>query len=167
SSGRTGAAGRAGSRSLFRIARGIRALLHRRPPQGRARRRSHRRPRPSASRSPLTATPSPSRLSLPKAIGWSVAFVVLTLLLASLLGVGAATTITGSVPSGLTWLQQVTAGPMLLQAGLTIGCSLFFTWLIGMRVLRLTPADLRWTIPRGGAGFGYGVLAGCLVAGIA
>jgi membrane protease YdiL (CAAX protease family) len=114
----------------------------------------------------LTATPSPSRLSLPKAIGWSVAFVVLTLLLAALLGVGAATMFTGSVPGGLAWLQQVTAGPMLLQAGLTIGCSLFFTWLIGMRVLRLTPADLRWTIPPGGAGFGYGILAGCLVAGI-
>ena len=115
----------------------------------------------------MTATPSHSRVSLPKAIGWSVAFVVLTLLLASLLGVGVAALITGSVPSGLTWLQQVTAGPMLLQAGLTIGCSLFFTWLIGMRVLRLTPADLRWTSPPGGAGFSYGVLAGCLVAGIA
>ena len=68
----------------------------------------------------MTVTPSPSRVSLPKAIGWSVAFVVLTLLLASLLGVGVAARITGSVPSGLTWLQLVTAGPMLLQAGLTI-----------------------------------------------
>ena len=115
----------------------------------------------------MTATPPPGRLSLPKAIGWSVAFVVLTLIAASLLGVGAAALITGSVPAGLAWLQQVTAGPMLLQAGLTIGCSLLFTWLIGMRVLRLTPADLRWTIPPGGAGFGYGVLAGCLVAGVA
>jgi uncharacterized protein len=115
----------------------------------------------------LTATPSPSRPSLPKAIGWSVAFVVLTLLVASLAGVGVAALLTGSISHGVAWLQQVTAGPMLLQAALTIGCSLLFTWLLGMRVIGLTPAELRWTTPPGGPGLGYGVLAGCAVAGIA
>ena len=115
----------------------------------------------------MTATPSPSRPSLPKAIGWSVAFVVLTILLASLVGLGVAALVAGSMPGGLAWLQQVTAGPMLLQAATTIGCSLLFTWVIGMRVLGLTPADLRWTAPPGGSGFGYGVLAGCVIAGIA
>ncbi len=115
----------------------------------------------------MTATPSPSRPSLPKATDHPIAFVVLTLLLASLAGLGVATLVAGSVSRGIAWLQEVTAGPMLLQAALTIGCALLFTWLLGMRVLGLTAADLRWTVPPGGAGFGYGVLAGCVVAGIA
>jgi uncharacterized protein len=115
----------------------------------------------------LTAPPSRGRLSLPKAIGWSVAFVVLTLLLASIVGLGMATLLTGSVKQGADWLQQVSPGPMLLQAVTTILASLFFTWLLGMRVLRLTPADLRWTVPPGVSGYGVGVLGGCLVAGAA
>ena len=78
-----------------------------------------------------------------------------------------ATLVTGSVKQGADWLQQVSPGPMLLQAVTTILASLFFTWLLGMRVLRLTPADLRWTVPPGVAGFGAGVLGGCLVAGAA
>jgi uncharacterized protein len=115
----------------------------------------------------LTATPSRGRLSLPKAIGWSVAFVVLTLLLASIVGLGMATLLTGSVKHGADWLQQVSPGPMLLQAVTTILASLFFTWLLGMRVLRLTPADLRWTVSPRVSGYGVGVLGGCLVAGAA
>ena len=63
----------------------------------------------------MTATPSPGRLSLVKAIGWSVAFVILTLFLATLIGVGAAGLIAGSVGRGAAWLNQVTAGPILLQ----------------------------------------------------
>jgi len=115
----------------------------------------------------LTAAPPPGRLALPKAIGWSVAFVVLTLLLASILGLGLATVLTGSVRRGAEWLQQVSPGPMLLQAATTILASLFFTWLLGLRVLRLTPADLRWTIPPRPAGFGTGLVAGCVVAAVA
>jgi uncharacterized protein len=115
----------------------------------------------------LTATPSRGRLSLPKAIGWSVAFVVLTLLLASIVGLGMATLLTGSVKHGADWLQQVSPGPMLLQAVTTILASLFFTWLLGMRVLRLTPANLRWTVSPRVSGYGVGVLGGCLVAGAA
>jgi hypothetical protein len=41
-------------------------------------------------RHPLTGAPSAAPISLLKAIGWSIAFVVLTLLLASLLGYGIA-----------------------------------------------------------------------------
>ena len=104
---------------------------------------------------------------MPKAIGWSVAFVVLTLLLASIVGVGVAAVLTGSLVKATAWLQQAAPGPMLFQAATTIFAGLFFTWLIGMRVLRLTPADLRWTVPPAAAGFGAGVLGGCLVAGAA
>lgn len=115
----------------------------------------------------MTAAPSPGRHSSAKAIGWSVAFVVLTLLLASILGLGVATLLTGSVAKAADWLQQVAPAPMLLQAAVTILASLLFTWLIGMRVLHLTPADLRWTVPPAGTGFGAGLLGGCLVAGAA
>jgi CAAX protease family protein len=115
----------------------------------------------------LTAPPSRGRLTLPKAIGWSVAFVVLTLFVASMIGVAVAALLTGSVSRGVAWLQQVTPGPMLLQAAATIVASLLFTWLVGMRVLRLTPADLRWSVPPAGAGFGAGLLGGGLVAGAA
>ena len=115
----------------------------------------------------MTATPSPGRLSLPKAIGWSIAFVVLTLFLATLIGVGTAALMSGSVRRGADWLNQVTAGPILLQALVTILAGLLFTWLIGMRVLHLTPADLRWTIPPTRFGFGAGILGGCIVAGLA
>jgi membrane protease YdiL (CAAX protease family) len=115
----------------------------------------------------LTAGPSRGRLALPKAIGWSVAFVVLTILLASLLGVGVATLLTGSAGTGVAWLQAVSPGPMLLQAAATIVASALFTWLLGMRILRLSPADLRWTSPPATAGFGVGVLGGGLVAAAA
>jgi membrane protease YdiL (CAAX protease family) len=115
----------------------------------------------------LTAAPSPRRPTLPKAIGWSVAFVVLTLLVASIVGVAVAALLTGSVPQGTAWLQQVTPGPMLLQAATTILAALLFTWLLGMRVLRLTPADLRWSVPPGERGFGLGLLGGGVVAGAA
>lgn len=115
----------------------------------------------------MTAAPSPRRPTLPKAIGWSVAFVVLTLLTASIVGVAIASLLTGSVIKGTAWLQQVTPGPMLLQAATTILAGLLFTWLLGMRMLRLTPADLRWTVPPAAPGFGVGLLGGCLVAGAA
>jgi membrane protease YdiL (CAAX protease family) len=115
----------------------------------------------------LTAAPSPGRLSSAKAIGWSVAFVVLTILFASIVGLGVATVLTGSVAKATAWLQQAAPGPMLLQAAVTILASLLFTWLLGMRVLRLTPADLRWTVPPAPKGFGIGVLGGWVVAGAA
>jgi uncharacterized protein len=114
----------------------------------------------------LTAAPSPGGLSLPKAIGWSVAFVLLTLLFASFCGLGIAALVTGSVSRGAAWLQEITAGPMLVQAALTIVGSLLFTWVIGIRILHLTPADLRWTARPAGLGFGVGVLGGCFVAGV-
>lgn len=116
----------------------------------------------------MTAAPSPGRSSLPKAIAWSIAFVILTLLLASFLGLGGAVLATGSVGRGLAWLGIVGPGPILVQAAATIAATLFFTWLIGMRVLRLTPGDLRWTgAGRAGRGFGTGAMGGILAAAAA
>ena len=103
-----------------------------------------------------------------KAIGWSIAFVVLTFLLASVLGYGIAVLVTGSNPEALAFLETIGPGAMLLQAVVMLACAALFTWLIGVRVLGLTRADLRY--PEAGAGsrgFGLGLLAGALTAGAA
>jgi membrane protease YdiL (CAAX protease family) len=114
----------------------------------------------------LTGTPPAAGISLPKAIGWSVAFVVLTLLVASMLGYGIALLLRGSSAGALELLGSLGPGAMLLQAAVTLGSALLFTWLIGVRVLRLGPADLRWApVPRGVPGFALGILAGALAAG--
>lgn len=113
---------------------------------------------------------APSRLppSLPKAIGWSIAFVILTLVLASLLGFGAAMLVTGSAAGGVTWLQTVGWGPILVQSLAAIVATLAFTWLIGFRVTGLGPHDLRWTGTGPAArGVGLGLVGGALTAGLA
>jgi membrane protease YdiL (CAAX protease family) len=109
----------------------------------------------------------PDRYSLPKAIGWSIAFVVLTFLIVGLLSLGAALLLTGSMDAAIAWLGGTGPGPLLLQAGAVILSTALFTWLIGMRVLGMTPADLRYTVGRGGSGFVLGGVAGALAAGVA
>ncbi|MGH7578963.1 MAG: lysostaphin resistance A-like protein [Gemmatimonadales bacterium] len=107
------------------------------------------------------------RISLPKAIGWSIAFVVLTLILAALLAFGLATLIRGTPEGALAWLETTGPGPTLLQAGTTLASAALFTWLIGMRALRLTLDDLRYRIRQRGAGFALGTVAGVAAAGVA
>ena len=114
----------------------------------------------------MTAPAREPRISLPKAIGWSIAFVVLTLLLASLLGYGLALLLTGSNAAALAFLSGVGAGPMLLQAIVTLVCAGALTWLIGVRVLGLGRRDLRYeAVAPGVRGLGLGLLAGALAAG--
>jgi CAAX protease family protein len=107
------------------------------------------------------------RYSLPKAIGWSIAFVVLTFVLAGLLAFGAALLITGSTEAAIVWLGQTGPGPLLLQAVTMLLSTALFTWLIGMRVLGLTLADLRYTEEGRARGFALGGVAGALAAGTA
>ncbi len=109
----------------------------------------------------------PDRYSLPKAIGWSIAFVVLTLLLAGLLSLGVALLITGSWEAADAWLGEIGPGPLLLQSVTMLLSTALFTWLIGMRVLGMTLADLRYTSERRAAGFVLGTMAGVLAAGTA
>ena len=109
----------------------------------------------------------PDRYSLAKAIGWSIAFVVLTLLVASLLAFGIAMLVLGSTGGAVAWLGSTGPGAMLLQAGVTLASTALFTWLIGMRVLGLTPVDLRYRAGPRGSGFVLGSVAGALAAGTA
>ncbi len=108
----------------------------------------------------------PVRISLPKAIGWSIAFVVLTLLLAALLGFGIAFVITGSGEEAVLLLGSIGPGVMLIQAIVTLGSAALFTWLIGFRILGLSREELRWRPAAVGVpGFGLGLVAGALAAG--
>jgi membrane protease YdiL (CAAX protease family) len=115
-----------------------------------------------------SADAGPGRVSPAKAIGWSIAFLVLTFLTAGLVGLGAAVLITGSTTEGVEWLTALGPSSMLLQAVVTLVSTALYTWLIGIRILGLTRADLRY-VPgrRARSGFGFGVLAGALAAGLA
>jgi membrane protease YdiL (CAAX protease family) len=116
----------------------------------------------------LNSSPSGRRISPAKAIGWSIAFVVLTFLLASLLAFGIALLLTRSGGGAAGFLQSVGAGAMLTQAIVMLVCAGILTWLIGMRILGLTRRDLRYEAPGPGLrGFGIGLLFGALTAGSA
>jgi uncharacterized protein len=104
-------------------------------------------------------------VTLLKAIAWSIAFIVLTLVLAGGLGFAAALLVDPSPASAAAWLMAAGPGAMLIQAGATLASAAFWTWLIGMRVLGLSLRDLRYAArERGLSGFGFGVLAGALTA---
>jgi CAAX protease family protein len=110
----------------------------------------------------------PNRISPAKAIGWSVAFLVLTFATVGLLGLGVAVLITGSTPAAVAWLTALGPGPMLLQTVVTFASTVLFTWLIGVRILGLTRDDLRYVNGRRArSGFALGLLAWALTAGTA
>jgi CAAX protease family protein len=103
-----------------------------------------------------------------KAIGWTVAFM--------LLGIGASGAVMalwalaryGSVADGLT--RVLVVGPeQIVVAGTSqlLGFA-FATWVIGFRALRLQRRDLRWAPPRMGLrGFAVGLTLGAAAAGLA
>ena len=110
----------------------------------------------------------PGRVSPGKAIGWSIAFIVLTFLTGGLLILGAAVLLQGSNEAAAKWLSALGPGSMLLQATVTLATAALFTWLIGVRRLGLTRYHLRYrTDGRGFSGFWVGLVAGALTAGLA
>ena len=103
-----------------------------------------------------------------KAIAWSIAFIVLTLVSAGALGFAGALLTIGSPTAAAAWLMAAGPGAMLLQAGVTLASAAFWTWLIGFRVLGLSLRDLRYAgRDRALSGFGFGLLAGALTAAVA
>jgi membrane protease YdiL (CAAX protease family) len=101
-----------------------------------------------------------------KAVGWSVAFLLVGLLVGLPLTVGFGYLLHGA--EAKQWLSQ--PGPLqaLVQGvALVVGFGLS-TWLIGIKGAKLSGADLRWTeAGRSGAGFGTGLGIGALAAGLA
>jgi membrane protease YdiL (CAAX protease family) len=116
----------------------------------------------------LTAAPGAKRGSLSKAIGWSVAFMLLGIAVSSTLLILWAFATSGNVARGLTHL--LTPGPQqVLVGGLSqlLGFG-FATWVVGFRILHLRPAELRWAPARRGAsGFGIGLAVGVAAAVLA
>ena len=107
-------------------------------------------------------------MPLLKAIGWSVAFIVLTFLTAALLGLGGAILITGSAAKAIPWIEGLSPASMLLQAMATLAGAALFTWLIGIRRLGLTRHDLRYSTSGSAAtGWATGLAAGAVTAGLA
>lgn len=104
--------------------------------------------------------PAPSPL---KAVGWTIAFLLVGFAL-TLVFVAGLMYLTGSSPDP----NRPTPSALIVQtiAGL-LGFAIA-TWLIGIRVLHLSAADLRWApLSRAGKGFGLGVLVGVLPAAAA
>lgn len=96
-----------------------------------------------------------------RAIGWVLVYLVAGLLLVATpiflyMRLSAAPN-----PAALS------AGPtgLLLQSTLLVSVFALLTWVIGRRILGLTPAELGW-VPRGQArGFGYGLAGAAILAG--
>lgn len=101
-----------------------------------------------------------------KAVGWSVAFVVVGLLVGLPLSVAFAYLLRGT--EAKLWLSQ--PGPLqavVQGVGLVVGFGLS-TWLIGIKGAKLSWATLRWTeVGRSGTGFGSGLGIGALAATLA
>ncbi len=114
----------------------------------------------------MTAPPvSAGRLTILRAAGWSLGY----LLLGYALAVGLA--LAGVVVEramGLGTLESLTApgaGSALLQGVCALIGFGFATWLVGFRALKLSPSDLRWFPPSIGLrGLGIGVLLGVVPA---
>ncbi len=100
-----------------------------------------------------------------RAIGWSVVFGLIGLGLTLLLIAAGAVLLFGGLEPGLRALRTPGTAQALLDAGARLGGFGLATWMVGLRILRLTPAELRWTTP--GAGLRDLGRAGALGAGAA
>jgi membrane protease YdiL (CAAX protease family) len=116
----------------------------------------------------LSGSPAGKRITLVKAIGWSIAFVLLTFLFASLLAFGIALLATRSGTGAARFLESVGPGAMLIQALVMLLSAGIFTWLFGVQILGMTWRDLRYTRSGPAArGFGLGLLFGAITAATA
>jgi membrane protease YdiL (CAAX protease family) len=116
----------------------------------------------------LTApAPGPERVSLPKAIGWSVAFMLLGIALSALLMSLWAVLSYGDLAGGLNSLVQPGPAQTIVAGSSQLLGFGFATWFVGFRVLRLGRRDLRWFRPRSGApGMVTGLAVGAGAAGV-
>ncbi len=108
------------------------------------------------------------RLSLPKAIGWSIAFLLLGIAASALLMSVLALALYGSITGGLTALAKPGAMQIIVAGSSQLLGFGFATWAVGFRALRLTRYDLRWYPPRlGSRGFATGLALGACAAAAA
>lgn len=112
----------------------------------------------------LTAVPSeaphPSKL---KAIGWSVAFLLLGFAFSILIYVGYSIARFGSIAAAPSGAAAAGAESLVAQGCCALGGFLLATWVIGIRVLHLSASDLRWRAA-GRRGFPAGLVLGAAAA---
>jgi membrane protease YdiL (CAAX protease family) len=115
-----------------------------------------------------SATSKPARITLSKAIGWSVAFMLLGIAASAAILALCAVISYGSLTRGLLALRepglaQVVAGGVSQLLGFA-----FATWVVGFRILHLNRSQLRWAAPRIGVpGLAIGVMLGAAAAAVA
>lgn len=118
----------------------------------------------------MTATPASgdwAHRRLP-AIGWSVAFLVLSYVLASALGFAAAVVAAGSVQAVPAWFRLAGPEMLLIQGIAMLIAALLVTWFVGVRICKLDAAALRYEGGRRGFhGVAGGLILGALAAGTA
>lgn len=115
--------------------------------------------------SPATGS---ERVPLSKAIGWSVAFMLLGIASSALLMSLWAQIAYGNVGRGLNALVEPGPAQTIVAGSSQLLGFAFATWVIGFRVLRLNRADLRWFRPRAGApGMATGLALGAGAAAVA
>ena len=115
------------------------------------------------------AVPAERRRNPAAAAGWALAFLVGWLLLSSILGIGAAVLIAGSLREGAEWLKSALGPSLLLQGTVSLLSAAFLTWVIGIVANRLTPRDLRYAAPPAaarGAAWGLGLGAAAAAAAL-
>ncbi|HET8634544.1 MAG TPA: CPBP family intramembrane glutamic endopeptidase [Gemmatimonadales bacterium] len=102
------------------------------------------------------------------AVGWTIAFLALTWLLTTILVIGAAWLVTGSLKGVQAWSTTVTGASLLVQGIAFLASGLLATWIIGIKAARLDLTALRW---RGAGrrlqGVGVGAVAGGVSAAVA
>lgn len=116
----------------------------------------------------ISLASGPERVPLSKAIGWSVAFMLLGIGTSALLMSGWAVATYGDLTRGLTALVELGA----MQTTIAGLCQLlgfgFATWVIGFKALHLDRNDLRWPSRRVGMrGLAFGVSLGAAAAAVA
>ena len=101
-----------------------------------------------------------------RAFGWSIAFLLLGFAFSILFYAAYSAIRFGSVMAGAAGGNAVGAGYLVAAGVSQLAGFALATWIIGVRVLRLTGSDLRWR-PRGARGFGRGMLLGAAAALVA
>jgi membrane protease YdiL (CAAX protease family) len=115
----------------------------------------------------LTSTEgAPARVSPVKAIGWSVAFMLLGMSVSAAILMLWALAAYGDMARGLTALLAPGAGHIVVAGVSQLLGFAFATWIIGFRVLRLGRYQLRLAPPRSGVrGLASGLALGAGAAG--
>jgi uncharacterized protein len=114
------------------------------------------------------AEPDTNRISVGKAIGWSVAFMLLGIAVTTALFYLCALVGYGNLGNGVKAMMNAGPAGVLVSGTSQLLGFTFATWYVGFRLLHLDRYKLRLAPPRTGVrGFGRGLAIGAAAAGLA